>query len=111
MDNDDPELSRLETLWRNPETPTQAQTADAVVKLYGAGILPVEAAWEELGYSATRRLQLARMRAEELAADPLAAAAATFRGGRAGLDPSAADPGSDPTTAPPTGRPVPDAEV
>lgn len=75
----DPALSRLETLWRNPETPTRAQQADATVKLVQANILPVEAAWEDLGYSATRRAQLRRMREEQLAADPLTAAAGAFR--------------------------------
>lgn len=69
----DPRLRRMETLWRNPETPTRAQTADATTKLTGAkvgpdSLLPVEAAWEELGYSATRRRQLRAMRDRELAA-------------------------------------------
>lgn len=64
----DPRLRRLETLWRSPETPTQAQLADAVVKLRGANLLPDEAAWEELGYSATRRRQLRAMRDRDVAA-------------------------------------------
>ena len=71
----------METLWRNPETPTRAQIADAVTKLYneGRGLLPIEAAWEELGYSATRRAQLRTMRAAELEDDPLTRAADAFR--------------------------------
>jgi hypothetical protein len=69
----------METLWRNPETPTRAQSMDAAVKGVQAGILPIEAAWEDLGYSATRREQLRRMRDAELAADPLTAAAAAFK--------------------------------
>ncbi len=94
-----PDLASMETLWRNPETPTRAQIADAVVKLVGAKILPVEAAWEELGYSATRRVELKRMRDAELATDPLSAAAAAFRL-PAPADP--ADPGpADPSPAEP----------
>jgi hypothetical protein len=91
-----PDLARMETLWRNPETPTRAQLADAVVKLRSAGLLPVEAAWEELGYSATRREQLRRMRDAELAADPLKAAADAF---------------ANPITAPTDPAQVPAAQV
>jgi hypothetical protein len=85
-----PELKRMETLWRNPETPTRAQLADAVTKLVGAKLLPVEAAWEELGYSATRRKRLKLLRDQELATDPLKAAADAFRlpAGALGTDPA-----------------------
>ena len=75
----DPSLARMETLWRDPETPTRAAIADATVKLVSAGVLPVEAAWEELGYSATRRAQLKAMRAADLAADPVSLLADQFR--------------------------------
>lgn len=74
-----PDLARMETLWKDPETPTRAQTADATVKLVQANILPVEAAWEELGYSATRRQQLKQLRDDAAAADPLTKAAAAFQ--------------------------------
>lgn len=56
----DPALRGLETIWRNPATPTYAQMADAVVKLVSAGILPTEMAWEQLEYSPE---QIARMKA------------------------------------------------
>lgn len=69
----DPSLKRMETLWRDPATPTRAQQADAAVKLVQAGILPAEAAWEDLGYSAARRERLRNMRAEAAALDPVAA--------------------------------------
>jgi hypothetical protein len=62
----------METLWANPETPTRAQAADAAVKLVQAGILPVEAAWLDLGYSASRRKTLKAMRDTERAVDPMA---------------------------------------
>jgi hypothetical protein len=66
----DPELSGLETLWRDPATPTKSQQADAVVKLFAANVIPREAAWEELGFSAARRQRLADQFAEEEAAAP-----------------------------------------
>jgi hypothetical protein len=75
----------METLWRDPATPTRAQQADAAVKLVQAGILPAEAAWEDLGYSAARRERLRNMRAEAAALDPVAAFA------RATAEPSAPD--------------------
>lgn len=108
-----PELMRTETLWRNPETPTRAQTADAVVKLHGAGILPTEAAWEELGYSPPRRAALAEMRRREAEEGGLAAAAAVFGGGTGGtgVDPAAGGTDADPTAPPPVSVGVPDAEV
>lgn len=65
----DPALRSMETLWRDPETPTRAQQADATVKLVQAGVLPVEAAWEDLGYSTTRRQNLRDLRDRERA-DP-----------------------------------------
>jgi hypothetical protein len=64
--NVDPRAMQLETIWRDPATPTFAQKADAVVKLKTAGLLPEEAAWEELGYSATKIARLKQMRDEEL---------------------------------------------
>lgn len=47
----DPELQVLETIWRDPETPTVAQKADAAVKLVQANIISAEQALEDLGYS------------------------------------------------------------
>jgi hypothetical protein len=55
-----PDLASMETMWRDPSTPTRAQTADAVMKLAstevgGIPILPLEMAREEIGWSATKR--------------------------------------------------------
>jgi hypothetical protein len=50
----------METVWRDPETRTVAQAADAAVKLVQAGILPPEVALEDLGYTPQ---QVARIRA------------------------------------------------
>ncbi|MFJ3793890.1 phage portal protein [Kitasatospora sp. NPDC090091] len=56
-----PSARSLETVWRDPSTPTYAQKADAVVKLHSAGILPTEQAWEDLGYSAEQRRRMREM--------------------------------------------------
>ncbi|GAA5033132.1 phage portal protein [Streptomyces siamensis] len=57
----DPRAMNLETLWRDPSTPTFAQKADAVVKLRQADILPVEQAREDLGYTAVQRQRMRQM--------------------------------------------------
>jgi hypothetical protein len=75
----DPRFDALETLWRDPATPTEAQRADAVVKLHQAGILPTEAAWEEMGYSAARIARLKNMRTEQTDSDLLGTLADQFR--------------------------------
>ncbi|GAU66670.1 hypothetical protein SSP35_03_03180 [Streptomyces sp. NBRC 110611] len=51
----------METVWRDAATPTVAARADAVTKLVATGILPVEAAWEQLGYSPQYRARLRAM--------------------------------------------------
>ncbi|WP_327703629.1 phage portal protein [Streptomyces decoyicus] len=63
----DPSLRQLETLWRDPATPTYAQKADAVVKLHSAGLLPAEQAWEDLGYSDVQRRRMQRMQDDQAA--------------------------------------------
>lgn len=62
----DPRTRKLETVWRDPATPTYAQKADAVVKLHASGILPTEQAWEDLGYSAVQRDRMRGMQDEAL---------------------------------------------
>ena len=58
-DNDD--AKQIETLWRDPATPTIAQKADATVKLVqakdseGRSIITVDQAREDLGYTSTQR--------------------------------------------------------
>ncbi|MFC7330811.1 phage portal protein [Marinactinospora rubrisoli] len=56
--DDDAAARRMETVWRDPSTPTYAARADAVVKLYQAGLLPQEAAWEQMGWSPEYRRHL-----------------------------------------------------
>jgi hypothetical protein len=73
----DDKLVELETIWRDPATPTIAQQTDAAVKLVAAGILPVEAAWETMGYSQTRIAHLRKLREEQFAATDVLARSLT----------------------------------
>lgn len=64
---------RLETVWGDPATPTQAQKSDAVQKLSGGvPILPREGAWDELRYSKARKDRLRKQFAEQDKANPMA---------------------------------------
>lgn len=66
VDGDLPgDAERIETVWASPETPTFSAKADAVTKLVQAGIMPPEAALEELGYSQQQRDRWERMRSSE----------------------------------------------
>jgi hypothetical protein len=61
----DPRYRRLETMWRDPSTPTVAQRADAAVKLYSTQpkpIVPLQQTRESLGYTDA---QIKRMKAED----------------------------------------------
>lgn len=77
---DAPEARQIETMWRDPSTPTIAQKADAIVKLVqakdsnGHSILPVQQAREDLGYSATVQGRMADWDTQN-ATDPQVAAA------------------------------------
>jgi hypothetical protein len=57
----DPAAQGLETVWRDPSTPTVAQKADAAVKMVQTGILPIEQAREDLGYSQEQRNRMLEM--------------------------------------------------
>lgn len=61
------EYRRLETVWRDPATPTIAAKADAATKLYanGQGPVPREQTWIDLGYSATQRENMREMVQED----------------------------------------------
>lgn len=49
--NTDPLAAEISVTWADPATRSVAQEADAVVKLFQAGLLPATAALEKLGYS------------------------------------------------------------
>lgn len=71
---------QIETIWRDPSTPTVAQKADAIMKLVttkdttGRSILPIEQARKDLGYT---DIEQGRMRDwdENVTLDPQIAAA------------------------------------
>jgi hypothetical protein len=56
------DLRGMETIWRDPETPTVAQTADAAVKLFMAGIIDAEQAQEDIGLTPVQRESIAKRR-------------------------------------------------
>lgn len=64
---------RLQALWRDPATPTEAQRADAVVKKVQAGILPREGAWDDLKYSPARQERLREQFRRQEESDPVGA--------------------------------------
>jgi len=66
------DLRGMETIWRDPETPTVAQTADAAVKLFVAGIIDAEQAQEDIGLTPVQRESIAKRR--DLAASTAATA-------------------------------------
>ncbi|MFD6517312.1 phage portal protein [Rhodococcus sp. NPDC060176] len=63
---------QLETVWRDPSTPTVAQVADAAVKKYESGLVPLEQTRIDLGYSATQREQMRKMDEETSPANQIA---------------------------------------
>jgi hypothetical protein len=90
-----PDAAALETVWRNPATPTRAQQADAAVKLVQADIIPREAAWEDLGYGPARRAKLREQYARQAEQDPVADIALSLSGPPALVE--AAETGRDQT--------------
>lgn len=62
----DPRLDRLQTVWKDAETRTLAQQADAALKLVSSGLVPIEQALEDLGYTPTQIERMREMRTREL---------------------------------------------
>jgi hypothetical protein len=77
----DEDAKTLETVWRDPSTPTVAQVADAKVKLVQAGIIPVEMAREDLGYTSEQRTRMAEMDAVAKSNPDIANLARSINGG------------------------------
>lgn len=77
----------METVWRDAATPTVAARADAVTKLVASGILPVEAAWEQLGYSPQYRARLRALNDTDPAVRYLATALASGTSAAPGTEP------------------------
>jgi len=91
---------QLESVWRDPSTPTFAAKSDGVVKLQQAGIIPVEQARIEMGYSDVQRKQMREWDKD----DPVAQMNALLLDGTAKtneqigkVDPNAANPASQKT--------------
>ena len=70
----DPNLRRLATAWRDPSTPTVAQAADAAVKTYQAGIVPLRFTRQRLRFSDAEIAQMEQMDAEAAATLPISLA-------------------------------------
>lgn len=62
------DYTRLETVWRDPSTPTYAAKADAATKLYagGLGVIPKERARIDMGYSIVEREEMQDWDKEEM---------------------------------------------
>jgi hypothetical protein len=52
---------KLETVWRDPSTPTFAAKSDGITKLHQQGIIPTEQARIDLGYSDVQRKEMQKM--------------------------------------------------
>lgn len=64
----DPDARRMETLWRDAGTPTQAQVTDAIVKEYQVGLTDWETAQENLGRSPETIARMKARRSDDQAA-------------------------------------------
>lgn len=62
-------MQSMEVLWRDPATPTRAQSADAAVKLYQAGVISRRQARRDIGYTSVQINNMERDDANE-ASDP-----------------------------------------
>lgn len=78
----------METLWRNPEIPTPAATADAIAKEIQTGSVPPtsDVILERLGYSALERRRLAADRERDQGAALLAELASSLLAKEARVD-------------------------
>lgn len=62
--------NRIRALWHDPATPTYSQRVDGVLKLRTTGLLSIQGAWDELGWSEERKArELQYMQSEQ--DDPL----------------------------------------
>lgn len=55
MDRNPADGNRMETVWRDPSTPTASAIADRAVKLVAAGVIDTEQAQEDCGYTPQQR--------------------------------------------------------
>lgn len=90
-----PDYLRMESIWRDPSTPTYAAKADAAAKLYanGTGVIPKERARIDMGYSIREREEMKSWDEEE---NPLGLMGTMLAG------PTPADAKPSPSPAKPT---------
>lgn len=98
-----PAMLRMETVWRDPSTPTYAAKADAATKLYngGAGVVPKEQARIDMGYSSETRKKMTEWDASE---NPVGQLAGMYA-------PPPTPGGAKPKAAPNEKPPAPKAEA
>jgi hypothetical protein len=74
-----PDYYRMESVWRDPSTPTYASKADAATKLYanGLGVIPKERARIDMGYSIVEREEMKVWDSQE---SPVSAMAGLYNG-------------------------------
>lgn len=71
-DGADPQQVDVRVEWADPSTRSEAQAADAVTKLFGAGLLPASYALKRLGYTDEQVAEIrAARRAEALDAQAI----------------------------------------
>jgi hypothetical protein len=87
------ELWRMETVWADPSTPTYVAKAAATSALFTAGILPLEQAWIDMGYTIEQR----QMMRQWMQNSPTAQLNALL--GTPGLNPQSPSNGDKPTQA------------
>jgi Phage portal protein, SPP1 Gp6-like len=61
------DIARIETIWKDPRSRSEAQVLDSATKMASVGI-PQEAIWEYIGFSPTEIERLRAMRATDLLA-------------------------------------------
>lgn len=78
--------NRVKLDWFDPGTPTTAQLMDAVTKAKGSGIISREGAWDEMGWSESRKAREREYFIREAAENPDLALAAALTGGSGGAE-------------------------
>jgi hypothetical protein len=108
MGRDPAEGNRMETVWRDPSTPTASAIADRAVKLVQAGIIDTEQAQEDCGYTpAQRALMKDRMGSDGARTSNILAGLKNLNGaaGGAGI-PAPGEPAPAGQQPPPAGPPA-----
>ena len=106
-----PDMYRMETVWRDPSTPTYAAKADAATKLYanGLGVIPKERARMDMGYTIAEREEMTKWDSQE---NPMGQLAGMYGAPKQPVVPTPAQPGnqqapnqSNSQQAPPASKP------